>query len=66
MIVIVLGATGMIRSAMLRKLSLRKNWDVVDIACNIDKAKLLGVNPFKVCLYRYDLNNQEHLRRLIF
>jgi len=64
-IIIVLGATGMIGSAMLRQLSLRKDWQVIGIARNTQKAKRLGVSLFKVCRYGYDLNNQEHLGRLI-
>lgn len=61
--VIVLGATGMIGSAMLRQLSLRKDWRVVGVVRDVARAKRLG-NLFKACCHGYDFACPDHLARL--
>lgn len=62
--VIVLGATGMIGSAMLRVLSQRKDWDVIGVARDATRAERLGGALPAACRSGYDLASPDQLVRL--
>lgn len=62
--VIVLGATGMIGSTMLRVLSLHKDWDVIGVARDAARAERIGGAVSAPCRAGYDLANPDQLARL--
>jgi dTDP-4-dehydrorhamnose reductase len=62
--IIVLGATGMIGSAMLRQLSARSDWRVVGVVRDAARAQRIGGALFQECCSGYDLANPDQLVKL--